>query len=310
MIENSTEIKQDNSHITELGEVFFKGKHENIKLMDEYGLPIPDTCILGMGFDESKVEEWIDNHSEEDITIRTSVSGQARGSLSFRDPSKSELNLNNLRNLVKLDQAVILQALPIGSIDHDCMSGICRLSNDKGPYFKNWKIVAHPDIASLSNRIGLSPFWNIELKDSDILEINKHLGTRQILLDAIRYRVGRSLLKKEGTKLPNLETVEYKSELWQEGIQYCKDHIQELPEDHVLVLLEKEIEQKGLENLMPNMKDLKILIEQYPKFLEIAKELDKSQENRYPFSFGVKFSILEYEGREKQLLCWDLIHGA
>ena len=309
MVENYTEAEQTDIHVKELEQVCFEGKHDNIKLMDEYGLPIPDTCIVGLGFDDESLQEWIQNHSDEDIIIRTSVSKQARNSLSFRDPSKSELNLKNLYNLVKLDQSIIVQALPQGSIDHDCMSGICRLSNENGPYFKDWKIACHPDIASLSNRMNLSSFWDINLRNSEILEINNALGSRQVLLDHIRYRVGRSLLRKKGIQLPNLEKIEYQSNQWHRGIEYCKNNMEELPEDHTLVILEEQISEKGLENLTPNIEDIKILIKQYPKFIKIAQQLDKSKTNRYPFSFGVKFSILEYEGKEKQLLCWDIIRG-
>jgi hypothetical protein len=329
--------------------VFFDGKHTNIKDMDALYLPIPDTCILGVGFKNADFEKWLEDHSQKDILIRTSMSQQQRGSYSVRDSSKSDFSYENLKNIVGIDCAVILQALPLRSIDHDCMSGICQFSSDNNPYFKNWEIVAHPDIASLSNRLNLSPWWDVKLNGIEVKGVNENTGNREVLLNSIYYRVGRSLLKKKGLKVNKLEKVEYKSTEWNKVIQYCKNNLDELPADHALILLENRIVEKGLdsvnaqdivkrkyleirnspkgrtflcdpkfdrnifkkglEDLQPDTEDIEILRKMFPRFRKLAKYLNGFPQTGYPFSFGVKFSILEYKDKEKIPICWDIIRG-
>jgi hypothetical protein len=312
MIENSGEIKEvSNSRVTELGQVFFDGKHENIKLMDEFGLPIPDTLIVGIGIDNQKYEEWINEHKGQDIIIRTSNSRDRRNSTSFRDPERSEISIDNIQNFVNLDQAVILQALPEGSIDHDCLSGICRMSTKDNEYGLHWEINCNPDLATLTNRLGLSSWWKFKLRNQEVLYTEVPKGNREVLLNHIYYRVGRTLLKSEGIKLPNLESVEYGGEQWKQAIEYCKENIHKLEKDHALVILQEKINKYGIESVVPDEKDIELLKKIFPKITGFfRKQLNRSEENTFPFSFGVKFSILEYEGKEKQLLCWDIIKGA
>jgi hypothetical protein len=327
MIENSIEIQTNSSNVTELGELFFtEGKHENIKIMEDCGLPIPETCILGCGFDERKYQEWIDQHRECDLIIRTSRrpvkasdfrEGQKyeqigeTSSNSIRDPEISDLDSRKIRKWVKLDKCVILQALPKDSLHHDCLSGVCELSsyeNGGNWYGNSWSIHCHPDIASLSNRIALSSFWKINLNDQEILNIERSPGNREVLLAHVYYRVGRTLMKEKGERLPNLEKVKFGGEEWNKGIKYCKANMDKLAEDHALVILERKIKEQGLEDLMPDRNDIQILSKLYPKMKKIFKYQNMLlDENHFP-RFGVKFSLLEYTNRDKILICWDIIN--
>jgi len=310
MIENSLE-KNINKRVVELGEIHEGfSKYESIKLMDEIRLPIPDTCILGIGFNRKseQLDSWLENHEDNDIIIRTSNKKQSRGSKSIRDPQKEEININNLKDFVDIDQLVILQALPKGSINHDCLSGICKIDSDDNYYGSKWEIHCHPDIASLTNRLGLSNWWEITLRNYEIVKIEKASGNRETLLDAIYYRVGRTLLKEKNIELSRLEKVEYKGKDWNKGVKYCKKNLEKLSDDHSLRLLNKRIEKEGLNNLLPVSEDIHLLLKQFRRFKKIFNTL--AQENGITFSFGVKFSILEYQNKPKQLLCWDIIKGA
>jgi hypothetical protein len=325
MIENNFEINQKENIITELGYVpLISGKYEDIKLIYEMGLPIPKTCILGVGFNKEKYNKWISQHQGEDFVIRTSrkplshkeflaretyeKTGE-RSSSSNRDPGVSDMESDKIKDWVNYNQCVIVQALPKDSINHDCLSGICTVLPEANAYGLSWSISCHPDIASLTNRLGLSSWWKINLKNQEILNIKKPSGNKDFFLDAIRYRVGRSLLKEDGIRLPSLEKVEPQSHEWNQGVKYCQSNIYKLPEDHALVLLEERIKKEGLEELMPTSEDIDILKKLHPKLRKLYKYLNRLDVDYLPSNFSVKFSLLEYANRDKILLCWDIIRG-
>jgi hypothetical protein len=171
------------------------------------------------------------------------------------------------------------------------------------------EVYCHPDIATLSNRINLSPWWVLKFKGRELEDIVKHPGDRTTLLNHIYYRVGRSMLKKDGINIPKLEKVNYKSKNWYETIEHCKANIDTLPTDHSLAVLQNRIGKGKLEDILPDLRDVAILEELYKGFRKTAEYLNQSEENRFPSNFGVKFSILEYKDRERIPICWDLIKG-
>jgi hypothetical protein len=276
----------------ELGEIPSEGKHKNIQLLYIYGLPIQPTIILGQNMtddDWKRYEEWIEDKEEQncDFLIRTGGKN-TRNSKSDRDPGRG-VKKENLSIWLEHNSCVIVQAGPKEGINHDEISGVIILN----PYIHSVEVFAHPDIATLSNRLNLPPWWKITMDYFRIYSQNIRGVNREVLVDFIKYRVARTL---KGRKLPRIEDLDISDDSWK-GI-YEDSIRQNLDDNHAFKILMDRIDMEGIENIQPSLESLKALF----KYLSQIKSIL----NDYP-NFSIKFSILQY-GDKRKLVCWDFFN--
>ena len=188
----------------------------------------------------------------------------------------------------------------LDSINRDSLSGLIEIGDDLDKSLNKWKIYCHPDIATLTNRILLTSWWVVENYGKTFSKVKQNNPeSRNLFLDFIKYRVGSSLLKKEGIRLPKLEKVEPQTDAWFKGIKYCEDNVDSLPEYHSLIKLLKEIEIQGINNVMPREEDLETLKGVLDPLRSLHLYLVKQGFHR---TTRVKFSI-----SSDKLLCWSII---
>ena len=276
-------------------------KHGGIKKLFDYGLPIPPTIVLGESFNEDVLNLWVEKNINNDFIIRTSTYSEINtGTESNREPSINDLHPDKLRNFVNSDQCVLIQALPKDSINSNSLSGLIEIGDDLDKRLNVWNVYCHPDIATLTNRILLTSWWIVEKYGKSFSKVKQNNPeSRKLFLDFIKYRVGSSLLKKEGIKLPKLEKIEPKCKDWFRGVEYCEKNINNLPEYHSLVKLLKEIDTHGINNIMPHEEDLENIKRLLGSLRSLHLNLVKQGFHK---TTKVKFSITG-----DQLFCWSII---
>ena len=275
-------------------------KHGGIKKLYDVGLPIPPTLVLGNNFNEDILNAWIEEYNNLDFIIRTSSYLDVNtGTESNREPSREDLESSKLKSFVNPEQCILVQALPENSIDRNSLSGVCLLSEEIDKSHYNWKVECAPDIATLTNRLSLTPWWIVNYSGRNYEIEHNRPESRDLFLKYIKYRVGRSMLKERGIKVPRLEKIEANSDEWKQTINYCEKNLHLLSENHSLIKLLDSIESTGIENLLPRKEDLEELGEKHGKLSWLHRTLI---EKGYHERTRVKFS---FSGN--QLYCWSII---
>ncbi len=244
MPEKEININKKN-HYVELGEIpdfgSRLGKHQRIQILEEAGLEIPETLVLGPNSQAEKenFQAWCqkckDNNLEFMVRTDDSDAKIARYMPAIRDANSDVDSLWQKAQefLATYSQGIIIiQGSKVNIINNDILSANIQFERSHAyGDMVNSKIEAIPDIAPLINRLQLKPAFTIATNKNEIKDIEIH--NTENLWGMILYRVGREELRKVRKDLPNIENLpdNYKR-IFKDIIEVGKNALKNTPDKY------------------------------------------------------------------------------